>query len=177
MKLTRLSIPEVIVIEPEVFEDDRGFFFEAFNQQKFNYSLGRDITFAQDNQSKSKYAVLRGLHYQVEPYAQAKLVRVISGEIFDLAVDIRPDSKNFGQWVSINLSAENKKQLWIPEGFAHGFLVLSDEAEVIYKTTKSYSKTHERCINYNDKKLNITWPTLECQYIISHKDLNSSGLT
>lgn len=176
MKLTSLSIPELIIIEPEVFEDERGFFFEAFNQKKFNQLIGKEIHFVQDNHSKSKHGVLRGLHYQEAPFAQAKLVRVVSGEIFDVAIDIRPDSKNYCQWVSEILSKDNKKQLWIPEGFAHGFLVLSDEAEIIYKTTQFYSIDHERCIKYDDKKLNISWPTLESKYILSPKDLKGSSL-
>ncbi|MEL0056138.1 MAG: dTDP-4-dehydrorhamnose 3,5-epimerase, partial [Methylophilaceae bacterium] len=158
------------------FEDERGFFFEAFNQKKFNNLLGQDITFVQDNHSKSKQGVLRGLHYQKAPFAQAKLVRVTSGEIFDVAVDIRIDSPTYGQWSGEILSAQNKKQLWIPEGFAHGFLVLSDEAEVIYKTTQFYSKDHENCIAYNDKKINITWPSLAGQYILSPKDLEGGSI-
>ena len=176
MKVTSLKIPELIVIEPDIFNDDRGFFFEAFNQKKFNQALGKKVHFVQDNHSKSKHGVLRGLHYQESPFAQAKLVRVISGEIFDVAVDIRPNSKNYCQWVGEILSENNKKQLWIPEGFAHGFLVLSDEAEIIYKTTQFYSKDHENCIAYNDSKINITWPTLGIQYILSPNDLEGHNL-
>jgi dTDP-4-dehydrorhamnose 3,5-epimerase len=176
MKLTSLSIPELIIIEPEVFEDERGFFFEAFNQKKFNQVIGKEIYFVQDNHSKSKHGVLRGLHYQEAPFAQAKLVRVVSGEIFDVAVDIRPDSKNYCQWVGEILSEENKKQLWIPEGFAHGFLVLSDEAEIIYKTTQFYSKDHEDCIVYNDSKINISWPSLVGEFILSPKDLEGHSI-
>lgn len=170
MKLTSLSIQELIVIEPEVFEDERGFFFEAFNQKKFNHLLGRDITFVQDNHSKSKQGVLRGLHYQEAPFAQAKLVRVVSGEIFDVAVDIRMDSPNYGQWSGEKLSAQNKKQLWIPEGFAHGFLVLSDEAEVLYKTTNFYAPEHERTIRFDDQAIGIQWPELRKSYLINAKD-------
>jgi dTDP-4-dehydrorhamnose 3,5-epimerase len=170
MKLTSLSIPELIGIEPEVFEDERGFFFEAFNQKKFNHLLGRDITFVQDNHSKSKQGVLRGLHYQAAPFAQAKLVRVVSGEVFDVAVDIRMDSPSYGQWSGEILSAQNKKQLWIPEGFAHGFLVLSDEAEVLYKTTNYYAPEHERTIRFDDQAIGIQWPALREPYLINAKD-------
>jgi dTDP-4-dehydrorhamnose 3,5-epimerase len=176
MKLTLLNIPDVIVIEPDVFEDERGFFFEAFNQKKFNELLGQNITFVQDNHSKSNKGVLRGLHYQESPFAQGKLVRVLKGEIFDVAVDIRPNSKSYGQWASEILSEDNKKQLWIPEGFAHGFLALSDEAEVNYKTTKYYSKEHEQCLLYNDKKINITWPSISSKYLLSPKDLKGNNL-
>ena len=142
MKAISLKIPDVKLIEPDVFEDERGFFFESFNQQKFNEAIGLDVTFVQDNHSKSKKGVLRGLHYQDEPFAQGKLVRVICGEVFDVAVDIRKDSTTYGQWVSEILSGDNKKQLWIPEGFAHGFLTLSDMAEFLYKTTNFYSFNH-----------------------------------
>ena len=158
MKITPLNIPDVIVIEPDVFEDERGFFFEAFNQKKFNELLGQNITFVQDNHSKSKKAVLRGLHYQNKPYEQAKLVRVITGEIFDVAVDIRPNSSTYGNWVFQHLSSDNKKQLWIPKGLAHGFLCVSNEAEVLYKVDASYHKSSEIVINPFDKDLSIPWP-------------------
>jgi dTDP-4-dehydrorhamnose 3,5-epimerase len=134
MKAIPLKIPDVKIIEIDLFEDERGFFFESFNQKKFNNAIGKEVNFVQDNHSKSKKGVLRGLHYQIAPFAQAKLLRVISGKIFDVVVDIRKDSPTFGKWVSENLSAKNKKQLWIPEGFAHGFLVLSEVAEIVYKT-------------------------------------------
>jgi dTDP-4-dehydrorhamnose 3,5-epimerase len=147
MKVTPLKITDVKLIEPDVFEDERGFFYESFNQQKFNEAIGQNITFVQDNHSKSSKGVLRGLHYQEAPFAQGKLVRVVAGKVFDVAVDIRRDSPTYGQWVSEILSAENKKQLWIPEGFAHGFLTLSHECEFLYKTTNYYSKKHERIIN------------------------------
>jgi dTDP-4-dehydrorhamnose 3,5-epimerase len=168
MKLTSLSIPELIVIEPEVFEDERGFFFEAFNQRKFNDFLGRDITFVQDNHSKSKHGVLRGLHYQEAPFEQGKVVRVIAGEVFDVAVDIRKNSPTYGQWVSEILSAANQKQLWIPEGFAHGFYTLSKEAEVLYKTTNYYSKQHEVTIHYLKNSFGIDWPNTKA--FLSKKD-------
>jgi dTDP-4-dehydrorhamnose 3,5-epimerase len=161
MKVTALKIPDVKLIEPDVFEDERGFFYESFNQQKFNKAIGQDITFVQDNHSKSKKGVLRGLHYQEEPYAQAKLVRVISGEVFDVAVDIRKYSETYGQWVGQILSATNKYQLWIPVGFAHGFLTISDEAELLYKTTMVYSKEHENIIVWDDPTLRVKWPFVD----------------
>ena len=161
MKVTALKIPDVKLIEPDVFEDERGFFYESFNQQKFNKAIGQDITFVQDNHSKSKKGVLRGLHYQEEPYAQAKLVRVISGEVFDVSVDIRKYSETYGQWVGQILSATNKYQLWIPVGFAHGFLTISDEAELLYKTTMVYSKEHENIIAWDDPTLRVKWPFVD----------------
>jgi len=170
MRVTPLKIPEVKLIEPDVFEDERGFFFESFNQQKFNEAIGQDVTFVQDNHSKSSKGVLRGLHYQEAPFEQGKLVRVIAGEVFDVAVDIRKESSTYGQWVSETLSAENKKQLWIPEGFAHGFLTISSEAEFIYKTTSFYSKIHEVTINYLNNSFDIKWPLKEVH--LSKKDSN-----
>ena len=177
MKVTALKIPDVKLIEPDVFEDERGFFYESFNQKKFNEAIGQEITFVQDNHSKSSKGVLRGLHYQEAPFEQGKLVRVFAGEVFDVAVDIREESPTYGQWVSEILSAQNKKQLWIPEGFAHGFLVLSDEADIIYKTTEFYSPEHEYCLKYNDKKINITWPSISSQYLLSPKDARGQSLT
>ena len=177
MKVIPLKIPDVKLIEPDVFEDERGFFFESFNQQKFNEAIGQEITFVQDNHSKSSKGVLRGLHYQDPPYAQGKLIRIVAGEVFDVGVDIRKGSPTYGQWVGETLSAINKKQLWIPEGFAHGFLVLSDEAEIIYKTTDFYSPEHEHCLKYNDKKINITWPSISSQYLLSPKDAKGQSLT
>ena len=170
MKLTSLNIPEVIVIEPEIYEDERGFFFESFNQKKFNEALGRKVSFVQDNHSKSKYGVLRGLHYQDEPYSQAKLIRVISGEIFDVAVDIRIESPSYGQWIACELSAQNKKQLWVPEGFAHGFLVVSDVAEVIYKTNNFYNKNLEKNIHWKSNPFDINWPLKDSDILTSSKD-------
>ena len=172
MRVTPLKIPDVKLIEPVVFEDERGFFYESFNQQKFNEAIGKNITFVQDNHSMSSKGVLRGLHYQEAPFAQGKLVRVIAGEVFDVAVDIRKESPTYGQWVSEILSAENKKQLWIPEGFAHGFLTLSDTAEFLYKTTSHYKKDHEKTICYNDSFYSISWPLLNIEYILSNKDSN-----
>lgn len=177
MKVTPLKISDLKLIEPDVFEDERGFFYESFNQQKFNKAIGKDITFVQDNHSKSSKGVLRGLHYQDPPYAQGKLIRIVAGDVFDVAVDIRKGSPTYGQWVGETLSAINKKQLWIPEGFAHGFLVLSDEAEIVYKTTDFYSPEHEHCLKYNDKKINITWPSISSQYLLSPKDAKGQSLT
>jgi len=168
MKVTPLKIPDVKLIEPDVFEDERGFFFESFNQQKFNEAIGENITFVQDNHSKSSKGVLRGLHYQEAPFEQGKLVRVIAGEVFDVAVDIRKESPTYGQWVSETLSEANKKQLWIPEGFAHGFLTISSEAEFLYKTTSFYSKKHEVIINYLNNSFDIKWPLKEVY--LSKKD-------
>ena len=170
MKVTPLKIPEVKLIEPDVFEDERGFFYESFNQQKFNEAIGEEVTFVQDNHSKSSQGVLRGLHYQEAPFEQGKLVRVIAGEVFDVAVDIRKESPTYGQWVSEIISAENKKQLWIPEGFAHGFLTISSEAEFLYKTTSFYSKLHEITINYLNNSFDIKWPLKEVH--LSKKDSN-----
>ena len=158
MKVTPLSIPDVLLIEPKIYEDDRGFFFESYNFNEFKKATSLDIAFVQDNHSKSAKGVLRGLHYQLDPYAQGKLVRVIQGEVFDVAVDIRKSSPTFGKYVSQILSSENKKQMWIPEGFAHGFLTLSDTSEFLYKTTIPYNAKDERCIIWNDEVLKIKWP-------------------
>ena len=158
MKVTTTKIPDVFFIEPRVFGDERGFFFESFNEQAFNAGTGNTLKFVQDNHSKSVKGVLRGLHYQLPPKAQGKLVRVVQGEVFDVAVDIRKDSPTFGQWVAEILSADNKKQLWIPPGFAHGFLTLSDTAEFLYKTTDYWSPEHERAIIWDDPTLKIDWP-------------------
>jgi len=175
MKVTPLSIPDVLLIEPEVFADERGFFFESFNQNKFEEAVGHKINFVQDNHSKSGKGVLRGLHYQLEPKAQAKLVRVIQGEVFDVAVDLRQSSSTFGKWVGEILSSDNKKQMWVPEGFAHGFLTLSDTAEFLYKTTDFYSANYERSIIWNDRDLNIMWPSLDT--LLSPKDLGAQFFT
>ena len=168
MKATPLAIPDVVLIEPKVFGDERGFFFESFNQARFEEALGKSVQFVQDNHSRSAKHVLRGLHYQIQQ-PQGKLVRVVQGEVFDVAVDLRKRSKTFGQWVGEILSAENKRQLWIPEGFAHGFVVLSDTAEFLYKTTDYYAPAHERCILWNDETLAIHWPA-GIQPILSAKD-------
>jgi dTDP-4-dehydrorhamnose 3,5-epimerase len=168
MKATRLHIPDVIVLEPKVFGDERGFFMESFNQATFAQLTGITLPFVQDNHSKSVKGVLRGLHYQIQQ-AQGKLVRVVSGEIYDVAVDIRKSSPTFGQWVAETLSADNKKQLWVPAGFAHGFVVTSPTAEVLYKTTDYYAPAHERAIIWNDADLNIPWP-IEGEPALSSKD-------
>lgn len=169
MKITRLAIPDVVLLEPRVFGDKRGFFYESFNARAFHDATGVDAEFIQDNHSKSARSVLRGLHYQLAPRAQGKLVRAVVGEVFDVAVDLRPDSPTRGQWVGERLSAENKRQMWIPAGFAHGFLVLSDTAEFLYKTTDYYSPAHERCIAWNDPQLAIDWPLREPP-VLSAKD-------
>jgi dTDP-4-dehydrorhamnose 3,5-epimerase len=170
MKVTPLEIPDVLLIEPEVYYDERGFFFESFNQDKFETAIGRRINFVQDNHSRSSKGVLRGLHYQLNPKAQSKLVRVIEGEVFDVAIDIRKSSPTFGKWVGEVLSSDNRKQMWIPEGFAHGFLTLSETSEFLYKTTNYYHKETERCIFFRDKTLNINWPK-DIQVELSPKDL------
>lgn len=168
MKATRLAIPDVVLLEPKVFSDDRGFFFESFNQQRFEEVIGRTVNFVQDNHSCSAKGVLRGLHYQIQQ-PQGKLVRVIQGEVFDLTVDLRKGSPTFGKWVGEILSAENKKQIWIPEGFAHGFLVLSDSAEFLYKTTNYYNPEYERNLLWCDPALGIDWP-IEGKPVLSSKD-------
>lgn len=172
MKATPLAIRDVFLIEPQVFGDDRGFFFESFNHAKFEAAIGRQVKFVQDNHSKSTKGVLRGLHFQ-EPNSQGKLVRVTQGEVFDVVVDVRKGSLTYGEWVSVTLSADNKKQVWIPEGLAHGFLVLSDTAELLYKATDYYTPSSERCIRWDDPSLAIAWP-LDGMPKLSSKD--QSGL-
>jgi len=168
MKATPLAIPEVFLLEPRVFGDDRGFFFESFNQRTFEQAIGRKVCFVQSNHSRSVQHVLRGLHYQIRQ-AQGKLVRVVVGEVFDVAVDIRRASPTFGMWVGELLSAENKRQLWIPAGFAHGFLVLSEHAEFLYDTTDYWAPEYERSIVWNDPTLGIKWP-ITGEPILSGKD-------
>lgn len=171
---TPTAIPDVLIIEPKVFGDDRGWFYESFNENDFSKVVGRIVTFVQDNHSLSKKGVLRGLHYQMEQ-TQGKLVRVSRGAVFDVAVDLRQASKTFGQWVGVELSSDNKKQLWIPEGFAHGFLVLSDEAEFLYKTTDYWHAASEQCIVWNDPTLNINWPSINSLISINAKDATGSS--
>ena len=173
MKVTPLSIPDVLLIEPKIYEDDRGFFFESFNLNEFKKATSFDATFVQDNHSKSTKGVLRGLHYQLPPHAQCKLVRVIQGEVLDVVIDLRKSSSTFGKHVSHILSAENKKQIWIPEGFAHGFLTLSDTSEFFYKTTNFFNSNSERCIIYNDKTLDINWGG-DQPFNLSYKDLSGN---
>jgi dTDP-4-dehydrorhamnose 3,5-epimerase len=165
----KFKIPDLLLIQPEVFNDNRGFFFESFNQKDFEAAVGRQVNFVQDNHSKSSQGVLRGLHYQKHPCEQGKYVRVVQGEVWDVAVDLRKNSNTFGEWVGEYLSAENKKQLWIPEGFAHGFVVVSEFAEVLYKVTSFYNKEHDQSIIWNDEILNIKWP-ISSNLIISKKD-------
>ena len=170
MKVTRLKIPDVLLIEPRVFEDARGFFFESFREDIFKKETSLNVSFVQENHSKSSQGVLRGLHYQLPPHAQGKLVRVIEGEVLDIAVDIRKSSPTCGQYIAEILSSDNKKQLYIPEGFAHGFLTLSDTSEFLYKTTDFYHPASERCILWNDATLNIKWPE-NLKIELSPKDL------
>jgi dTDP-4-dehydrorhamnose 3,5-epimerase len=168
MKITPTAIPDVLIIEPTVFGDNRGFFFESYHEKQFREMTGLEVTFVQDNHSRSKRHVLRGLHYQIRQ-PQGKLVRVISGDVFDVAVDVRRSSPTFGKWVGEYLTAENKKQMWVPSGFAHGFLVLSGVAEFLYKTTDYYAPEHERCISWNDPVLNVQWP-ITVNPLVSEKD-------
>jgi len=168
MNVIPTKIPDVLIIEPKVFGDDRGFFFESFNKKTFEEVAGITAEFVQDNHSKSTQGVLRGLHYQIKQ-PQGKLVRVVSGEVLDVAVDIRKSSETFGQWEGVILSAENKRQLWVPEGFAHGFVVLSESAEFLYKTTDYYAPEYERCIQWNDSELAIDWRYSE-EPLVSEKD-------
>ena len=170
MNIIDTPLADLKVLEPKVFGDERGYFFESFNQQRFNAAIGREVVFVQDNQSRSAQGVLRGLHFQFAPHAQGKLVRVVTGEVFDVAVDIRPDSATFGQWHAEYLSAANKKQMWIPEGFAHGFLVTSTNAEFLYKTTDYWHPELEGAIKWDDAELSIDWPKLT-DYQLSEKDL------
>ncbi len=169
MKVTRTDIRDVCLIEPRVFGDARGFFYESFNQRAFAEATGVQTQFVQDNHSRSARGVLRGLHYQIQQ-PQGKLVRVVSGEVFDVAVDIRRSSPTFGKWVGAHLSAANHAQFWVPAGFAHGFVVLSESAEFLYKTTDYYAPEHEQCIAWNDPVLNIQWPDLGEQPKLSAKD-------
>jgi dTDP-4-dehydrorhamnose 3,5-epimerase len=168
MRVAATAIPGLLLLEPTIYEDERGFFFESFNQRRFEDATGRNVCFVQDNHSSSVRHVLRGLHYQVHQ-PQGKLVRVINGEVFDVAVDLRRSSPTFGKCVGIVLSAANKKQLWIPEGFAHGFLVLSDSAEFLYKTTDYYAPEYERCLIWNDPDIGIDWPK-DSEPMLSAKD-------
>ncbi len=171
MTITETKLQGCFILEPNIFEDERGYFFESFNHKRFEKAIGREVNFLQDNQSFSSYGVLRGLHFQAGEHAQAKLVRVLSGSVWDIAVDIRPQSSTYGQYVGVELTAENKKQIFVPRGFAHGFVVLSDTAEVFYKCDNYYNKDAESGIIYNDAKLNIDWRLEIDKLIISEKDL------
>lgn len=173
INVTSTAIPDVLLIEPKVFGDDRGLFFESFNQREFSEAIGQSVTFVQDNHSLSHKGVLRGLHYQMTQ-TQAKLVRVCRGSVFDVAVDLRQSSVSYGQWVGIELSADNKQQLWIPAGFAHGFMVLSDEAEFLYKTTDYWHAPSEQCLLWNDPTVKIEWPNHGIAPILNPKDAAGS---
>jgi len=170
MHATVLTLADVLLIEPKVFGDSRGFFYESFNQQAFAQATGSNVTFVQDNHSRSSKGVLRGLHYQIAPKAQGKLVRVVRGAVWDVVVDIRPSSPTFGQWEGMELSEDNQRQLWIPPGLAHGFVVLTDSADFLYKTTDYYSPEHERCIRWDDAQLGILWPDVGVPLQLSDKD-------
>jgi dTDP-4-dehydrorhamnose 3,5-epimerase len=171
-----MAIPEVLLIEPRVFGDARGFFYESFNQQAFNAASGLDLPFVQDNHSRSSRGVLRGLHYQLPPRAQGKLVRVVRGAVFDVAVDIRKSSPTFGQWVGMELTEDNHRQFWVPPGFAHGFVVLSETADFLYKTTDTYAPSHERCIAWDDPAIGIQWPDIGMAPQLSAKDQTGVAL-
>jgi dTDP-4-dehydrorhamnose 3,5-epimerase len=176
LKVTPTSIPDVLVLEPKVFGDERGFFYESFNQKTFNEATGLNEVFVQDNHSRSTQGVLRGLHYQLPPKAQGKLVRVISGAVWDVVIDIRQSSATFGKWIGVELTEHNQKQLWIPPGFAHGFIVTSESADFVYKTTNYYSPEHQKCIAWDDPNLDIHWPE-NLMPILSSKDLKGTRLT
>ena len=170
MKVTPTALPEVLLLEPKVHGDARGFFLESWNRRAFNEAVGRHLEFVQDNHSRSARGVLRGLHYQLPPHAQGKLVRVVQGAVFDVAVDVRRGSPTFGEWDGVELSAENHRQLWIPPGFAHGFLVLSDVADFLYKTTDYYSPADERAVRWDDPEIGIQWPALTSPPTLSGRD-------
>ncbi len=176
MKVTRLALPDVVLIEPKVFGDARGFFYESFNTEAFQAATGVQHTFVQDNHSRSTQGVLRGLHYQLPPHAQGKLVRVVRGAVFDVAVDVRASSPTFGQWVGAELTEESHRQLWVPPGFAHGFLVLSEGADFLYKTTDYYDAASERCIAWNDPTVAVQWPIGDMPVTLSAKDRMGSSL-
>ena len=170
MRVTATDLPEVLILEPRVFGDERGHFMESYSRRVFNEAVGDEVQFVQDNQSRSARGVLRGLHYQLPPHAQGKLVRATAGTIFDVAVDMRPSSPRFGKWVGIELSGENHRQVWIPAGFAHGFLVLSANADVLYKTTEYYAPQHDAAVAWNDATIAIQWPLRGLTVSLSAKD-------
>lgn len=177
MKVSATEIPDVLLVEPTVFGDERGFFYESFNQQAFHQATGLEFLFVQDNHSRSFRGVLRGLHYQLPPHAQGKLVRCTSGAVWDVAVDIRRSSASFGRWVGVELSEANQRQLWIPPGFAHGFVVVSESADFLYKTTAYYAPAHDRCIRWNDPEIGINWPIPRDLIQFSAKDAEGQLLT
>jgi dTDP-4-dehydrorhamnose 3,5-epimerase len=170
MNVIQTALPEVLLLEPKVFGDERGFFLESFNQKTFDTAVGHHVEFVQDNHSRSAKGVLRGLHYQLDPHAQGKLVRAVTGAVFDVAVDMRRSSPNFGKWVGYELSAENKRMLWIPRGFAHGFLVLSESADFLYKTTGYYAHQAEGAVRFDDPTIGVDWPTKGTSFQLSGKD-------
>lgn len=176
LKVTTTAIPGVLILEPRVFGDERGFFLESFNQKAFNEATGLDVQFVQDNHSRSAKGVLRGLHFQVPPHEQGKLVRVVRGSVFDVAVDIRKGSATFGRWVGEELSEHNQRQMWVPPGLAHGFLVTSESADFLYKTTDYYAPAHERSVAWNDPTLAITWPLAGMTPTLSAKDQQALAL-
>jgi dTDP-4-dehydrorhamnose 3,5-epimerase len=179
VKATRLATPEVMLLEPKVFGDERGFFLESFNARTFQAATGLDVQFVQDNHSRSARGVLRGLHYQIQQ-PQGKLVRVVRGSVFDVTVDVRRSSPNFGRWVGAELSEQNQHQLWVPPGFAHGFIVLSESADFLYKTTEYYAPEHERCIAWNDAEIGVAWPLARTGLaapVLSAKDAKGSRLS
>jgi len=176
MQITPTALPEVLLIEPKVFGDERGFFLESFSQKTFDAAVGRHVDFVQDNHSRSTKGVLRGLHYQLPPHAQGKLVRAVTGAVFDVAVDLRRSSPDFGKWVGYELSAENKRMLWIPPGFAHGFLVLSDTADFLYKTTDYYAPQAEGAVRFDDPAVGIVWPAATADLQLSGKDRDAPPL-
>ena len=176
MKVTRTAIPDVLILEPRVFGDARGFFLESFNSQTFDEVVGHHVKFVQDNHSRSSRGVLRGLHYQIQK-PQGKLVRVTRGQVFDVAVDIRRSSETFGKWVGIELSEEKNNQLWVPPGMAHGFLVLSESADFLYKVTEYYSPEDERSILWNDADIGVEWPSIGRDPLLSGKDLNGKSFS
>jgi dTDP-4-dehydrorhamnose 3,5-epimerase len=177
MQIIPTTLPEVLIIEPQVFGDERGFFMESYNRRAFNDAVGYEVDFVQDNHSRSAQGVLRGLHYQLPPHAQGKLVRVTAGRVFDVAVDMRSNSARFGQWAGVELSAGNHRQLWIPPGFAHGFLVLSDSADFLYKTTEYYAPQAERAVRWDEPAIGIAWPIPDgVSVIVSGKDASAVSL-
>ena len=177
MRVTPTPLPGVLLLEPAVFADERGFFFESFNQRTFNDAVGHAVNFEQDNHSCSQRGVLRGLHYQLPPHAQGKLVRVVRGSAFDVAVDLRSGSATFGRWYGAVLDATNQRQLWVPSGFAHGFLALEDETHFLYKTTDHYARDCERAIVWNDPSIGIEWPALGMAPLLANKDATAPGLS
>lgn len=176
MKITPTALPELLILEPRVFGDARGFFTESWNEQAFNKAVGYEVRFVQDNHSRSARGVLRGLHYQLAPHTQGKLVRVVSGAVFDVAVDLRRSSPNFGRWEGVELSADNNRQLWVPPGFAHGFLVLTETADFLYKTTDYYAPQAEGCVRWNDPAIGIVWPDVGAAPMLADKDAEAPML-